>query len=72
MIWFNKSYFPHSGSIALKMHEKCPHTDFFWSVFSCIQSEYRKIQSRKIPHLDTFHDVSSEQNRPKNVKIATS
>ena len=27
---------------------------FFWSVFSCIQSEYRKIRTRKTPHLDIF------------------
>ena len=31
----------------LALREKCPNTEFFWSVFSCIQSEYRKIQTRK-------------------------
>ena len=30
---------------------------FFWSVFSCIQSEYRKIQTKKNPYLDTFDAV---------------
>ena len=30
---------------------------FFWSVFSCIQSECRKIRNRKTPYLDTFHAV---------------
>ena len=28
---------------------------FFWSVFSCIWTEYRKIRARKTPYLDTFH-----------------
>ena len=23
------------------LRQKCPNTEFFWSVFSCIQSEYR-------------------------------
>ena len=30
---------------------------FFWSVFSCIQSEYREIRARKTPYLGTFHAV---------------
>ena len=31
----------------------------FWSVFSCIRTEYkyRKIQNKKTPHLDIFHAV---------------
>ena len=36
---------------------------FFWSVFSSvnlrIQSEYRKILTRKSPYLDIFHAVLS-------------
>ena len=31
---------------------------FFWSVFSCIQSEYRKIRTRKTSYMDTFHVVT--------------
>ena len=27
---------------------------FFWSVFSCIQSEYRETRTRKTPYLNTF------------------
>ena len=29
----------------------------FWSVFSCIWTEYRKIRTRNTPYLDTFHAV---------------
>ena len=29
----------------------------FWFIFSCIQSEYRKIRTRNSPYLDTFHAV---------------
>ena len=29
------------------LHKKCPDTEFFLSVFSCIQSEYRKIRTKK-------------------------
>ena len=31
--------------------------NLFWYVFSCIQSEYRKIRTEKTPYLDTFHAV---------------
>ena len=30
---------------------------FFWSVFSCIRTEYIKIRTRKTPYLDTFYAV---------------
>ena len=26
-------------------NEKCPHSEFFWSVFSCIWTEYGEIRS---------------------------
>ena len=29
------------------MRQKFPNTEFLWSVFSCIKSEYRKIRTRK-------------------------
>ena len=50
---------------------------FFWPVFSCIQSEYRKIRTRKSPYLGTFHAVILDALRDlvpfvqlKNVKNA--
>ena len=49
------------------MREKCPCSEFFWSVFSRIQtedglslrilSEYGKIRTRNTPKTDTFHAV---------------
>ena len=27
------------------LHEKCPYSEFFWSLFSCIRIEYGEIQS---------------------------
>ena len=46
------------------LREKCPYSEFFWSVFSRIwteydvslriQSECGKIWTRKIPNTDTF------------------
>ena len=49
----------------LALREKCPYSQFFWSAFSCIrteyveilQSEYGKIGTRKTPSTDTFHAV---------------
>ena len=34
--------------------EKCQNTVFFWSVFSCIQTEYRKIRLKKTPYLESL------------------
>ena len=49
----------------LGQREKCPNTEFFWSVSSCIQSEFRKIQTRQnfvfgqFPHIETFRQFSA-------------
>ena len=29
----------------LSLREKCPYSEFFWSVFSCIRTEYGERQS---------------------------
>ena len=39
------------------LREKCPNAEFFWSVFSRIQSKYGKIQTRKTTYLNTSHAV---------------
>ena len=49
------------------LREKCPYSEFFWSVFSRIRTEYGvslriqsecgKIRTRKTPNTDTFHVV---------------
>ena len=36
------------------LREECPNTEFFWSVFSRIQTEYGKIRTGKNPYLDIF------------------
>ena len=30
--------------LCLSLHKKCPYSELFWSVFSCIQIEYGKIR----------------------------
>ena len=48
--------------LALTLCEKYSHSEFFWSVFSRIQTEYgeiRSIRTRKTPNTDTFHAVLS-------------
>ena len=45
-------------NILLTLLEKCPNTEFFCSIFSCIQSNYKKIRTRKKnPYLDTFNTL---------------
>ena len=39
-----------------RLREKCPYSEFFWSVFSGIWTKYKwgKIWTRKNPNVDTF------------------
>ena len=39
------------------LRKKCPYSELFWSVFSRIQPECRKIWTRITPNTDTFHTV---------------
>ena len=50
----------------LSLCEKCPYSEFLWSVFSRIQTEYREMQSkcrklrtRETLNTDTFHAVTT-------------
>ena len=54
--------------LCISLREKCPYSDFFWSVFSRIRTEYGeyilrnqskcgKIRTRKTPNTDTFHAI---------------
>ena len=56
---------------SVALHEKCLYSEFFWSVFSHIwteygkiriQSKYGKIQTKKTPITDTFHAVPDLKN----------
>ena len=40
----------------LTLLEKCPYSEFFWSVFSLIWTEHGE-KRRKTPNTDTFHAV---------------
>ena len=45
-------------AVSFSLREKFPNTKFFWSVFFCIQTECRKIGTKKTPYLDIFHAVN--------------
>ena len=40
--------------------EKCPNTDFFWSVFSCIRTEYGDLRS-KFPHSARMQKIMDQK-----------
>ena len=40
--------------LSVSQREKCPYSEFFWSIFSYIWTEYGQIQTRKTPNTDTF------------------
>ena len=58
-------------NVRISLREKCPNTNFFWYVFSCIQSEYREILTKKNPvfgdfsHSDLGNEVCSFLGRDK-------
>ena len=64
------------------LREKCPHSEFFWALYSRIrteywemrsispfQSEYGKIRTRKTPNTDTFHSVIFTREKHPQVKL---
>ena len=40
--------------------EKCPYSELFWFVFSCIRTESREIFRRDIPYLSVFSPNAGE------------
>ena len=60
--------------VLVSLHEKCRNTEFFWSVFSCIRTEYEdlvriysvftpntgKYGPEKTAYLDTPHVVLTD------------
>ena len=42
---WDKEEWVYYGHKALR--EKCPNMEFFWSIFSCIRTEYKKRRTRK-------------------------
>ena len=45
----------------MTLREKCPYSDLFWSVFSCIQTEYGKIQNIS-PHSVRMWENKDQKN----------
>ena len=45
-----------------KIREKCPYSEFFYSVSLRIQSKCGKIRTRKTPNTDTFRAVIKFSN----------
>ena len=49
VVTFNNRNFKTQPKVSLftnvTLRNKCPYSEFFWSVFSCIRTEYREIRS---------------------------
>ena len=56
--YYSLLYTVKGNICAMSLREKCPNTEFIWSVSSRMQSEYEKIPTRKTPYLDIFYAVS--------------
>ena len=56
---------PFQASVAfLSLPEKCPYSEFFWPVYSCIQTEYRKIRS-----ISPYSVQMQENTGPEKLRI---
>ena len=47
--YLHQQFYDLSSNLFLRIHllrEKCPLRNYFWSVFSCIRAEYRRIRTR--------------------------
>ena len=49
------------GKSKPSLREKCPNTDFFWSVFSCIRTEYGDLL-RNSPYLVRIQKNTDQKN----------
>ena len=45
----------------ITLREKCPYSEFYWSVFSPIWTEYEEIQSIS-PHLVQMREIRTRKN----------
>ena len=45
----------------LSLRKNCPNTEFFWSVFSCIWTEYRDLRS-KFPYSVQIRENADQKN----------
>ena len=55
----NSNKISFEENLQLKLYEKCPDSEFFWSVFSCIRTEYRP---KNFEHEDPWRSVSLKQH----------
>ena len=56
--WYSGSIYNNiSNTCEVTLDKKCSYFEFFWFVFSRIQSECGKMRSRKAPNTDTFPAV---------------
>ena len=42
-------------------HKKCPHSELFWSAFSCIRTEYREMQNFS-PYSVQMRETTDQNN----------
>ena len=47
--------------VCIELREKCPHLEFFWSVFSRIRTEYRELRSTS-PNLVQMRENTDQKN----------
>ena len=57
--WKNKKKISFEENLQLKLRKNCPESEFFWSVFSRIQTEYRP-QNSEYEH--SWRSVSLKQH----------
>ena len=43
------------------LREKCPYSEFFWSIFSCIGTEYGEIRSIKMNRYYSCHYIDRKE-----------
>ena len=64
---FSSNVFKNSPGVAIllcfwpTLHEKCPYLELFWSVFSCIRTEYGEIRSIS-PYPVRMRETTDQKN----------
>ena len=64
---YEERYFHFGKNCRTSLREKCPYSEFFWSVFSRVRTEYGEIWSKKYGKNTTdSQEVEGEKRNTKN------
>ena len=73
---FRKNYLGRAGFIRPVLYEalreKCPYSEFFWSVFSRIRTDYREIQNISPYSVQIWENTDQKNSKYEGISCSES